>query len=31
MHIPQTTTDALDLERFAPALEAALSRRRTMT
>ena len=24
MHIPQTTTDALDLERFAPALEAAL-------
>ena len=24
MHIPQTTTDALDLERFVPALEAAL-------
>ena len=24
MHIPQTTTDALDLEPFAPALEAAL-------
>ena len=24
MHIPQTTTDALDLERFAPALETAL-------
>ena len=25
MHIPQTTTDALPLELFTPALEAALA------